>query len=75
MFRRHLPLNPEAFSPECRSCFLRRYVGRHYRLIIWIWKHLLVSFRLLAPVRAYGAHLHSVNQLAAISFGDHNVYQ
>jgi hypothetical protein len=44
MFRHHLPLNPEAFSPECRSCFLRRYVGRHYRLIIWILKHLLVSF-------------------------------
>jgi chemotaxis methyl-accepting protein methylase len=49
-----------------RSRFLRRYVGHPYRLmLIWIWKHLLVSFASWRPVRAYGVHLHSVMQLAA----------
>jgi chemotaxis methyl-accepting protein methylase len=46
--------------------FLRKYVGRPYRLIcVWTWKHLPASFTSWSPVRACGAHLHRVIQQTA----------
>ena len=55
-----------AFARMSRSRFLRKYIGRPYILTnMWIWKHLPASVGSWRPVRAYGAHLHSLIQLRA----------
>jgi chemotaxis methyl-accepting protein methylase len=55
-----------AFARMSRSRFWRKYMGRPYILTnIWIWKHLPASVGSWRPVRAYGAHLHSLIQLRA----------
>ncbi len=48
---------------KSKSMFLRKYVGRPYRLTnMWIWNHLPASLSSWRPIRAYGAHLHGLIQ-------------
>lgn len=55
-----------ALARMSRSRFLRKYLGRPYFLgNMWIWGHLPDSLTSLRPLRAYGAHLHSLIQLRA----------
>src|SRR6266851_5782281 len=49
-----------------QSRFLRKCLGRPYFLgNVWIWSHLPASLTSWRPLRAYGAHLHSLIQLRA----------
>lgn len=63
---------PSARNPQTvlarmsQSRFLRKYLGRPYFLVnMWIWNHLPASLISWRPLRAYGAHLHSLIQLRA----------
>jgi chemotaxis methyl-accepting protein methylase len=53
-----------AIAQMSQSRFLRKYLGRPYLIMnSWIWNHLPVSLTSWPPIRAYGAHLHSLIQL------------
>lgn len=55
-----------ALARMSQSRFVRKYLGRPYFLgNLWIWSHLPASVTSWRPLRAYGAHLHSLIQLRA----------